>query len=145
MDVILLVLRVLIALALYALVGVILIVLLRERRPLPAQLPPRAWLVRLNADGTPAAPQTLGPSTWIGRDPNCAIRVKDEFASARHAHVEWQAVEQAWWITDNASRNGTRVNDKRVMRCELAHGDRISIGDAQFRFEEDGRLTTNGA
>jgi pSer/pThr/pTyr-binding forkhead associated (FHA) protein len=75
--------------------------------------------------------------TWIGRDPNCAVCVNSEFASARHARVEWHADQRAWWVKDNDSRNGTTVNGERIMRSELANGDIIAIAGAQFRLTID--------
>jgi predicted component of type VI protein secretion system len=134
MDIVLFVLRILIALALYAFVGVILLVLLREQRPAQASAPSAASIARLGADSTRYTLARNGP-TWIGRDPNCAIRINNEFVSARHARVEWQADKRAWWIDDNASRNGTRVNSQPVMRCELRAGDIIIIGGVELRFE----------
>lgn len=140
MDILLFVLRILIVVALYAFLGIMLWILLREQRASSARTVAAA-LARLEADGTPSqgagARFTLNPHapTWIGRDPNCAIRVNSERASARHARVDWRAEAAAWWIEDNDSRNGTLVNDERVMSAQLSAGDVIAIGGAQFRFE----------
>jgi pSer/pThr/pTyr-binding forkhead associated (FHA) protein len=38
-------------------------------------------------------------------------------------------------LQDLGSTNGSRVNGKLVHSANLSHGDRIEIGDAQFRFE----------
>jgi hypothetical protein len=142
MDILLFALRVLIALALYAFLGMILWMLLREGRTLsiPHQT---ALLLRLDPSGepiqSPGARYTLSAHspTWIGRDPNCAICVSSEFASSRHACVEWHTDQRAWWIKDNASRNGTTVNGERVMRSELENGDIIAIAGTQFRLAID--------
>jgi hypothetical protein len=139
-DIVLFVLRVLIAIALYAFLGVVLMVLVREQRPAGLQPSVAAALVRMGADGVPiqgsAANYPLAPHspTWIGRDPNCAIRVNNEFVSLRHARVEWREDKQAWWIEDNDSRNGTILNDERIMRGELQDGDVVIIGGVAFRF-----------
>ena len=141
MDIVLFILRILIVIALYAFLGVVLYVLLREQRPGRMGLAVPASLLRLDADGKPA--QGAGASyqlalhthTWIGRDPNCAVRVDNEFVSVRHARLEWRADRQAWWIEDNFSRNGTIVNDERVMQCEIGDEDTITIGGVTFRFQ----------
>ena len=142
MDIVLVVLRVLIAVALYAFLGVILWVLLREGRTALAAHQ-SATLARLDGNGAPAPGAraytlTAQVPAWVGRDPNCAICVKSDFASLRHACFEWRADKQTWWIEDNASRNGTEVNGEKVMRCELASGDIITIGGTQFKFTIDG-------
>jgi predicted component of type VI protein secretion system len=157
MESVLFALRVLMALALYVFLGVMLVVLLREQRPAtPAKLL-AATLVRISPETPEEQPQAMAITTpvaatpvahtgerhrlapdrptWIGRDPNCAIRLTDEFVSSRHARIDWRTDRQSWWMEDNDSRNGTLVNDERVMRGELKHGDILSIGGVQFRFE----------
>ncbi|HEY3341291.1 MAG TPA: FHA domain-containing protein [Anaerolineae bacterium] len=142
MDILLFTLRVLIALALYAFLGVLLWTLLREHR-LSSTPHQSAALLRLDLSGepiqSPGARYTLSARapTWIGRDPNCAICVNSEFASAQHACVEWHTDQRAWWIKDNTSRNGITVNGERVMRSELADGDTIAVAGTQFRLTMD--------
>ena len=133
-ETLLFVLRVLIVVALYGFLGLTLWALLRERHPAQAHIPP-ARLVRQDEAGKPANGQALKTTVWIGRDPNCAVRVSDEFVSARHARINWDTETNAWWIEDNSSRNGTWVNEERVIRCALSNGDLIRVGDAHFRFE----------
>ncbi len=141
MDILLFALRILLALALYVFLGLALLYIVRERRAQQAVRPLDATLVRLGADGTPV--QGVGSSylllpgspAWIGRDPNCAVRVDNEFVSARHARIEWLADRQAWLIEDNDSRNGVLVNDARVMRSELKPLDIIVVGGARYRFD----------
>jgi pSer/pThr/pTyr-binding forkhead associated (FHA) protein len=147
MDILLFALRVLIALALYAFLGAMLSALLREHRVSSAPHH-AATLIRLDLNAepiqSPGARYTLSARapTWIGRDPNCAICVNSEFASAQHACVEWHTDQRAWWIKDNASRNGTTVNGERVMRSELANGDIIAVAGTQFRLTIDDRDST---
>jgi pSer/pThr/pTyr-binding forkhead associated (FHA) protein len=147
MDIVLFILRILIVVALYTFLGVVLFVLLREQRPGQALPPQPAILTRLDANGESAQGASAGASyqlalhgpTWIGRDPNCAVRVDNELVSLRHARLEWRADKQAWWIEDNSSRNGTVVNDERVMQCEIDDQDTITIGHVTFRFQSDGK------
>ncbi|MGQ9813976.1 MAG: FHA domain-containing protein [Candidatus Roseilinea sp.] len=133
-EVILLILRILIVAVLYAFLGLILWLLVRERHS-PQTPVPLARLTPLLTDGAPASAHILRSAVWIGRDPNCAVRVSDEYASARHARLAWDPATGAWWIEDNASRTGTWVNEERVLRCALGAGDIIRVGEVRFRFE----------
>lgn len=137
-------LRLLIAVALYAFLGAVLYFLLREQRPNQAAQPAAATLTEMGESDKdaerlrPPRTYTLIDGAWLGRDPNCLIRVNDTFASARHACVRWVCEptpeSAAWWIEDNDSRNGTLVNGERVMRAMLKPDDVIRIGDAAYRF-----------
>lgn len=127
-------LRVLAVVALYAFFGVLLWALLRERRTAPPALP-AAQLLQLSEDGREGRRYDVGASVWIGRDPNCLVRADDEFTSARHAQVLWDAGDQSWWLEDNLSRNGTFLNEQRITRAQLKDGDVLRAGRAQFRFQ----------
>jgi DNA-binding CsgD family transcriptional regulator len=80
----------------------------------------------------------LTPGLWrIGRDAACEIRIDDESVSRRHAslRVSADAVE----ITDHGSRNGVRVNGKRIYgTSELAPGDELDVGARQLKLAEQG-------
>ncbi|BCX05438.1 MAG: FHA domain-containing protein [Candidatus Roseilinea sp.] len=141
MDVVLFALRMLIVVALYAFLGALLWALLRERTSAPSPAAPTSRLMQLPDDTSGPVPErryAIHAVAWIGRDPNCLVHADDEFASARHAQVLWRAEDQAWWIEDNLSRNGTFVNDQRVMRSRLKDGDVIRVGRVRFKFELDG-------
>ncbi len=141
MDVVLFALRMLIVVALYAFLSALLWALLQERVPAPSPAVPTSRLTQLTDDEADSAPKryyAIRSAAWIGRDPNCLVHADDEFASARHAQVLWHAEDQAWWIEDNLSRNGTFVNGQRVMRSRLKDGDVIRVGRVQFKFESDG-------
>ncbi len=130
------VLRILIAIALYAFLGVLLWVLLRDR-PSPKSIAASSRLTLLLGDED-GRTYDIQSAAWIGRDPNCLVRADDDFASARHAQVLWRAEDGphgAWWLEDNLSRNGTFVNEQRVTRTQLKNGDVIRVGRMKFRFE----------
>lgn len=134
-------LRVLMVIALYAFLGVVLFYLVREHRTANEAALVAATLTEIR-DPNPQAgamlrmPRTykLSAESWIGRDPNCLIRINDSFASAQHARIVWVNELRAWRIEDNNSRNGTLVNSERVKRATLKPNDVIRIGDAEFRF-----------
>ncbi len=76
----------------------------------------------------------LGAVNAIGRDPGCDVVVRDEAASARHATVTLVAGE--WWVQDDGSTNGTRVNDAPLLgRAQLRYGDEVGIGRTTLRLE----------
>ncbi|MFC1464448.1 MAG: FHA domain-containing protein [Candidatus Brachytrichaceae bacterium NZ_4S206] len=141
MDIVLFALRMLIVIALYAFLGALLWALLREHTAMSSPAVPTSRLMRLRDEETDMDPErhyAIHSAAWIGRDPNCLVHADDEFASARHAQVLWRAEDQAWWIEDNLSRNGTFVNDQRVMRSRLKDGDVIRVGRVRFKFESEG-------
>lgn len=75
----------------------------------------------------------LHPGRWrVGRDPGCEVRIDAESVSRRHATLE--VAEDSVHLEDHDSRNGVRVNDKRVyVRTALAAGDEITVGAESFR------------
>ncbi len=130
------VLRILVAVALYAFLGVLLWVLLRDRPSSPAK--PASCRLTLLLGDEDGRTYDIQSAAWIGRDPNCLVRADDDFASVRHAQVLWRAEDGpsgAWWLEDNLSRNGTFVNEQRVTRAQLKDGDVIRVGRVRFRFE----------
>lgn len=63
----------------------------------------------------------------IGRNPECALVLSDDFASGRHARV--YARDGQWFIDDLGSTNGTFVGGERIgERVPLREGDHIRIG-----------------
>lgn len=68
----------------------------------------------------------------LGRLPVNGIVLDDTFVSGTHAEITYE--QQAWWLTDLGSTNGTRVNNRPVAgRVRLNSGDTISIGRVQLR------------
>lgn len=72
----------------------------------------------------------------IGRDPQCAIPLRDERASKRHASVLIRGAEVI--VEDLQSLNGTRVNEVRIERQRLVPGDAIRIGRSILLLLVDG-------
>jgi hypothetical protein len=68
----------------------------------------------------------------IGRGDTMDIRVEGEFISREHARI--RVDNGAVSIEDAGSKNGIKVNKKRVGRQALRHGDVISIGKLLFAF-----------
>jgi serine protease Do len=66
---------------------------------------------------------------WIGRDPRCAVVLKDETVSGEHAWIV--PMDGGVVVIDKGSSNGTYVNSvdsTRISKVELKDGDQIYIG-----------------
>ncbi len=69
----------------------------------------------------------VGDRVTIGRALDSDIQFDAEHVSRRHAEVFRQ--DDAWFVRDGGSRNGTRVNGARVVaEHRLAPNDRIDLG-----------------
>ncbi|MFZ6027724.1 MAG: FHA domain-containing protein [Chloroflexota bacterium] len=124
---VLLVLRLLFAVALFAfLIGMLWILwrdlgrqrdLVMASQPAPltlfvAGLPPRLF---------------TGSLVIVGRDPVCDLHLDDPTVSAQHARLSYH--HNQWWIEDLRSRNGTLLNDELVTTATvITHGDVIRCG-----------------
>ena len=74
--------------------------------------------------------------TRLGRHPDSEISLDDITVSRRHADV--QRLADGYVITDSGSLNGTYVNQERVERATLRHGDEVQIGKFRLVFFERG-------
>jgi len=69
----------------------------------------------------------------IGRSPECAVSVDDEFASNLHSKI--YQTEGRFYVEDLGSTNGTYVNGRRIhYPTELRSGDRVKIGRTEMEF-----------
>lgn len=66
------------------------------------------------------------PVTHLGRHPDSEIMLDDITVSRRHVAIERTA--QGYVVTDEGSLNGTYINQERVDRGLLRHGDELQIG-----------------
>jgi hypothetical protein len=104
----------------------------------PADLVSRApRLVVERAPGhDPGMIYDLGGDVVFGRGDSAEIRLKDPFASSRHARVYEQG--RILVIEDLGSTNGTYLNEELLDGPRPLHpGDRVRIGDSEFTFEVD--------
>lgn len=74
------------------------------------------------------------PAT-MGRADDCEGMIDDATVSRRHAVVQ-RLSDDTFEVADLDSRNGTKVNGRRMKRQVLHHNDRISVGAAVLLFEE---------
>lgn len=138
MDILLLALRVLLALSLYAFLVAVIWILWRDLRQATAgheATRSSAQLVVMQAaDETIAAGAIfpLQPITSIGRSPDNTVLIPDIYVSAQHALLAWR--EGQWWLEDRGSKNGTLLNGARISGpTVVSAGDIISVGQVQLK------------
>ncbi len=132
---VLLVIRVVLGLILYAFLGMILLFLWKEiqsQRASEIHYPP-AVLV-LADDSNVDVRHSLIANNRIGRAADNSLVLQDETASAHHARLSFH--EGQWWLEDLGSRNGTAVNGITLEGpLVLTYGDQIAFGRVEFRME----------
>ncbi|MFT7518495.1 MAG: hypothetical protein ACI9MC_000627 [Kiritimatiellia bacterium] len=76
----------------------------------------------------------LRTRTLLGRAPACDVRMNNRLVSGEHATIWWS--EGTWWVRDLGSRNGTRLDDRRLKvgvaerldaGCLLRFGDQVFV------------------
>lgn len=123
----LLALRVLLALLLYAFLVLVLVTLwqdLKEARGEPAAPPAHLVIVEGPVEG---GCHPLAAVNTLGRAADNTISLADETVSAYHARLSYHGGQ--WWLEDLGSRNGSWVNDIRVDQpLVITYGDVIQLG-----------------
>jgi pSer/pThr/pTyr-binding forkhead associated (FHA) protein len=130
-SLILVALRLLLALALYAFLVIVLLTLWRDIRQAtrPGVQIPEAYLGLLQEQTKPHA-FPLSEVNLIGRAADNTITLSNETVSAYHARLSFQGGQ--WWLEDLDSRNGTTVNEMALESpLVLTYGDRITFGQIQ--------------
>jgi len=108
----------------------------RRPRPAPAR-PTRATPTRLVVTQGPLTGTTLplGPSAIIvGRAPGSTLVLDDDYASGRHARFFPQ--DDAWWVEDLGSTNGTYLGDQRLSQpVQLTTGTPVRVGQTVIELQ----------
>ena len=66
----------------------------------------------------------------VGRGLECQIILTDAQCSRIHAVIAQK--DNAWWIRDATSRNGTYVNGRQAIRQTLGNSDVLRLGGLSF-------------
>ena len=74
------------------------------------------------------------PVIRLGRHPKSEISLDDITVSRRHAEIE--RTPEGYIATDAGSLNGTYVNQERIDKMLLRHGDELQIGKFRLVFFE---------
>lgn len=143
LDIILLIIRIVVALLLYAFLGLVLIYVLRDIRTTSqhieeSQRVSGKLVVIEDENDMPETGQTypLRRVTTLGRGPTNSIVLQDSFASVYHAQITYRSGQ--WWLEDQHSHNGTSLNDIPLAEgVVLSSGDVISIGRMKLLVDLD--------
>ncbi|TMF20225.1 MAG: FHA domain-containing protein [Chloroflexi bacterium] len=68
----------------------------------------------------------------LGRSPDNDVILRDPATSGHHARLERR--DEAFWVVDLGSTNGTFVNGESVQEKQLNHGDRLTVGQNSVHF-----------
>jgi len=122
--------RILLALFLYAFLGWAFVTLWRDlREQTKAVSTSRVPPIRIiwQAEERKNNRQFLGPNVVIGRDPVCDCPINDDTVSARHAQLSFH--HSQWWLEDLNSTNGTFINQEPLETpTVIVNGDEIRCG-----------------
>jgi pSer/pThr/pTyr-binding forkhead associated (FHA) protein len=74
------------------------------------------------------------PVVLVGRHPECDVRIDLPQVSRRHCCIA--LAYDRLLVKDLGSRNGLRVNGRRVEEAQLRPGDEVAIAHVIYRLEE---------
>lgn len=135
-----LILRLALAVALYAFLAWALWTLLRELKQqgdkLSLQKMPGITLAIQLEEGNESLRHFSQPQVMIGRDPNCDLSMLDEAMSAHHARLTYHHGQ--WWLEDLSSTNGTFLNrEKLTTAAVVIPGDTFKCGNTLFDIQPE--------
>ena len=64
----------------------------------------------------------------------CHVVLTDPLSSRVHATIQFS--EDAWWVRDAESRNGTFVNGQKIDEAQLVSGSTLKLGASEFTFHQ---------
>jgi hypothetical protein len=134
-GIIVLALRIVAGLALYAFLGWALIFLYREVQRQSLALASRrvpGISITIRREGGAATHKYFAqPEVTLGRDPGCDFPLMDDAVSTRHARLNYHHGQ--WWLEDLASTNGTLLNGSPVtMPTVITSGDEVGCGASRL-------------
>jgi pSer/pThr/pTyr-binding forkhead associated (FHA) protein len=126
-QLVVLLLRLLIGLALYIFLAALLLTIWRDltrARPEVDAFPQAVLAFQM---GERELIVSLVATNLIGRAPDNTVVLQDETISARHARITYTAGQ--WILEDLGSKNGTYVNDLPLEQAlVVTYGDRLTFG-----------------
>ncbi len=142
MEIAFLILRILLAAALYIFLGLAIWVLWRQLR-YEAQKSHEILAPPIVLEWIEDRMETRGyrqTEVIIGRQPGCDLRLKDKTISAKHARMSFHHGQ--WWAEDLHSKNGTFLNDERLTTAMvLTNGDAVRCGSVHLNVKIGNNLT----
>ncbi|MCC7189825.1 MAG: FHA domain-containing protein [Anaerolineales bacterium] len=142
-----LVLRLALAIALYAFLAWALIALWQDLKAqgnrLASQKKTGITIVQKSARGKDREFHFFQNDVVIGRHANCDIALMDEIVSAQHARLTYH--HNQWWLEDLGSTNATFLNGMKLnIPAVVITGDEFRCGTTDFAIridQEDSPLT----
>ena len=131
-GIVFLILRFLLALALFAFLGYVLWTLWRDMKQQDEVLTSRR-LPPIQLTLTGSSPRQFStPEVVIGRDPACELILDDPTVSNRHARLSYHHGQ--WWLEDLQSTNGTFLNGDAVLTpLVVTGGDVVRCGQVEMK------------
>ncbi len=132
---VLLALRLLVGVGLFAFLGWVLWLLwsdLRIQAGLLASrnVPPLSLLVQVG-DESPQLINYSQAEITIGRDPACECLLQDDAVSTHHARLAYH--HSQWWLEDLGSKNGTKLNLELLTNPTVViSGDKLLCGHSSL-------------
>ncbi|MBA3075462.1 MAG: FHA domain-containing protein [Anaerolineae bacterium] len=130
LPVVVLILRILMVLTLYAFLILMMVTIWRDLKFHSHLLGQKKIpQILLYEDGAPETAKYIFTQNEIiiGREETCDVFIADPVISARHARLVYRNAH--WWIEDLLSTNGTYLNDERVESpVILINDDELRIG-----------------
>ena len=128
-------LRLLLAVCLYAFLGWAFVNLWRDIKQqgvlLASRKVPPISLTITRGESASQVRHFIQPEVIIGRDLACECPVDDESISARHARLSFH--HNQWWVEDLDSTNGTLLNhEKLAMPTVVITDDEFKCGETRF-------------
>ncbi len=123
-------LRILLIVALYAFLLAALATIWRDFRQQSQDIlhrrVPAILITPLDIDDTPVL-EFNKPEVIIGRDQTCDYPLPDDAVSSRHVRLTFH--HNQWWVEDLQSTNGTFLNDDRIYTATVViSGDEVRCG-----------------
>ena len=144
-GILLLVLRLAMALALYAFLGWAVLTLWRDIKRqselMAARRIPGIRLVQ-EVDTERKSYEFTVPELVIGRDQTCDLILDEKTVSTEHARLSYH--HGNWWVEDLHSMNGTLLNlELLTTSAVLTSGDELQLGQVMLRIEISGNINTS--
>ena len=147
MEIVLLVVRLLMAAALYAFVGWAFWLIWKDLQQQARQMdaPDLPALSLLRTDGAQQEGfRFTRAEVMLGRERGCDCRLLDKTISSRHARLAYHHGQ--WWVEDLGSKNGTYLNQERIIQAVVVtEGDELRCGQVVLQVSIEGRLGSPAA
>ena len=146
-GILLLVLRLAMALALYAFLGWAVLTLWRDiKRQSELMAVRRIPGIRLvqEVDTERKSYEFTVPELVIGRDQTCDLILDEKTVSTEHARLSYH--HGNWWVEDLHSMNGTLLNlELLTTSAVLTSGDELQLGQVMLRIEISGNTNASSS